>query len=174
MLGDAVLDYIANTYLYYYLPTASPGDLTLWRQRFSRRSTQATIAMHFGLHKVLCYESPTLFRVCARVCYSGLRVGWVMVLHWLHMCILLVDGYTNCAHVFISSADTLKACNTMGLGVVCLHAQDISAFASALRHQLAAMHQNEDLDAVLSNMNEANDLAPKVLHLYTVLVKCLL
>lgn len=84
MLGDAVLDYIANTYLYHYLPTASPGDLTLWRQRFSRRSTQATIAMHFGLHKVLCYESPTLFRVCACVPYADLRkaVGWVgRVLH---------------------------------------------------------------------------------------------
>lgn len=36
------------------------------------------------------------------------------------------------------------------------------------------MHHNEDLDAVLSNMNEANDLAPKVLHMYPVLVKCLL
>ena len=75
-LGDAILDYIETNFLYYYLPRATPGDLTLWRQRLSKRVTQATIAYHFGLHKAMCYESAVLFTVCVGGCRRERQTVW--------------------------------------------------------------------------------------------------
>lgn len=67
-LGDAIQDIVVSCYLYYHLPDATPGALTLWRQRFSRKATQAVLAYYTGLHKALCHESPGLFKVFSRYC----------------------------------------------------------------------------------------------------------
>jgi dsRNA-specific ribonuclease len=60
---------VVSCFLYHHMPKATPGTFTVWRQRFSRRATQAVLAYHYGFHKAMCYESPSLFNVCS---YRGL------------------------------------------------------------------------------------------------------
>jgi dsRNA-specific ribonuclease len=62
-LGDAAMDFVVGTFLYHYRPRASPGEITIWKQQISRNGIQATIAFYHGFHKVMCYESPSLFKV---------------------------------------------------------------------------------------------------------------
>lgn len=95
-LGDASMDFVVGTFLYHYRPRATPGEMTIWKQQTSRNGIQATIAYYHGFHKVICYESPRLFKVC--ICSL-----WFCVVLQTPPCCCLFHGHRPSYKAFHSS-----------------------------------------------------------------------
>ena len=60
-LGDAVLDYLITTYIYWKFPQRSPGELTQLRSALVNNNTFAEMTLKLGLNRLLKHNSSTLF-----------------------------------------------------------------------------------------------------------------
>lgn len=70
-LGDAVIDYLVTCHIYSTFPHYGPGEITAMRSALVNNQTFAEFAEGLGLHKVLLYDSPSLYRQIELYVKSG-------------------------------------------------------------------------------------------------------
>ena len=61
-LGDAVLDYLVTCHIYSNFPDYGPGEITDMRSALVNNNTFAEFSVGLELHKVLMYNSPSLYK----------------------------------------------------------------------------------------------------------------